>query len=67
MVQDLEFTCYPGCDYHKKASTANIMIKDNIITAKALGASFELAYEMIKALSDEEKAKSVINQVYYSL
>lgn len=65
LVDDGQFTCYPGCDYHGKAKKDDLVIKDNIITAKALGASFKLAFEIIKYLSNKEDAQNIFNQIYY--
>lgn len=65
LVDDFEFTCYPGCDHHKKASEDKIVKKENIISGKALGACFNLAFEIIKYFSDEKYAQSILDQIYF--
>lgn len=66
LVGDLEFTCYPGCDLHAKASNEKVVKKGNIISGQALGASFHLAYEIIKFLNGEEAANATLNEVYFT-
>lgn len=65
LVNDLEFTCYPGCDHHKKASDKKTVQKENIITGKALGACFNLAYEIINYFQGKEYAQSILDQVHF--
>lgn len=65
IVNDLEFSCYPNCDHHKKANNQAISIKNNIFTAKALGVSFEFCFEIIKYISGETIVNELKNQIYY--
>ncbi len=59
------FTCYPGFECGLKAANVKAIKQGNIITAKGLGAEFEFAYEIIKALTNEENAKEVLEKVQY--
>ncbi len=59
------FTCYPGFECGLKTANVKAIKQGNIITAKGLGAEFEFAYEIIKALTNEENAKEVLEKVQY--
>lgn len=43
----------------------NVVVSNNYITAKAAGATFDFAKEIIKYLTNEKTANKVINSVYY--
>ena len=69
LLDNEEFVCFPSFETympkgiykeHKKAVTCN-----NHITSKAAGTVFNFAYEIIKYLISEDKAKQVFEEVYY--
>lgn len=69
LLDGKQAVCYPG--YETELTGAVVLnkptIRDNrIITGKAAGCVFEFAYEIIKALADEQTADTVINQIYYA-
>ena len=65
LLNDNEFTCYPGFEENKKAINIKAIRHNNFITARGLGAEFEFAYEIIKYLENEEKAKEILNKIQY--
>ncbi len=65
LLNDNEFTCYPGFEENKKAKDVKAVLHNNFITAKGLGAEFEFAYEIIKYLDSEEKAKEILRKIQY--
>ena len=65
LVGDDEFTVFPGFEYAKKSTGEKVHQKDNIITAKGLGAAFELAHAIIKELVDEKTADEVLKAIQY--
>lgn len=69
LLKNLPFTCYPTCEEKvingKYLEEENVVVANNLITAKAAGATFDFAYEIIKYLKGEEVAKKVIDSVYY--
>ena len=69
LLDNEEFVCFPSFETYmpkgiykedKKAVTCN-----NHITSKAAGTVFNFAYEIIKYLISEQKAKQVFEEVYY--
>lgn len=65
-LKDEEFICYPSFERnYKPKENAKVVVHEHFITGKALGAAFEFAYEITKALKDEESAKAVFEQIYY--
>ena len=64
-VSDEEFVCFPGFECSKKPKTGKVAIKDNVITAKGLGADFEFAHAIIAYLKDKETADAVLKQIQY--
>lgn len=42
-----------------------VVVRDNLITSKACGTTFEFAYEIVKYLKGEEQAKDLLKSVYY--
>lgn len=63
-----DYTIFPGCE--SKAFEANlknkqVIVDGNIITSKAAGATFDFAYEIVKALLGKKEADKVIKEVYY--
>ncbi len=65
LLTEERFTCYPGFECGLKPANVKAIKQGNIITAKGLGAEFEFAYEIIKALTNEENAKEVLEKVQY--
>lgn len=69
ILDDMEFTCYPGCEEKmprgKYLQDENVVVRKNIITAKAAGASFIFAYQIIAYIKGEEIAKQVLDSIYY--
>ncbi len=65
LLKEEKFSCYPGFECELKPSDKKAIREGNIITAKGLGAEFEFAYEIIKALINEEVAKETLEKVQY--
>ncbi|MDO4500323.1 MAG: DJ-1/PfpI family protein [Erysipelotrichaceae bacterium] len=65
LLKDEKFTCFPGWECELKSSGQKAVKEGKIITGKGLGATFEFAYEIIKALDSEEKAQSVLKTIQY--
>ncbi len=65
LLKEDRFACYPGFECGLKQNDAKAIKEGNIITAKGLGAEFEFAHEIIKALLSEEKAKEVLAKIQY--
>ncbi len=65
LLKEEKFSCYPGFECGLKPSDKKAIREGNIITAKGLGAEFEFAYEIIKALINEEVAKETLEKVQY--
>lgn len=67
IIQDEEYTCFPGCEQGGKYTpNKKVVIANNIITSKAMGTTFEFSYEIIKYLKGKEVADKVLASVYYS-
>lgn len=64
-----EYTCFPEFEKYVTGGQylpdKNVVVSDNYITAKAAGATFDFAREIIKYLINEDIANRVINSVYY--
>lgn len=65
LLNDNEFTCYPGFEENKKPKDVKAIRHNNFITAKGLGAEFEFAYEIIKYLDNEDNAKEILKKIQY--
>lgn len=65
LVDNLEFTVFPGCTDCKISTNEPLTIKDNIITAKALGSVFEFASAIIDYIKNRETADNVLKRIYY--
>lgn len=65
LLKEERFSCYPGFECGLKSSDKKAIKEGNIITAKGLGAEFEFAYEIIKALTNEQVAKETLEKVQY--
>ena len=68
-LKNKEFTCFPGFEEYVVDGiylpNKNVVVSNNYITAKAAGATFDFAKEIIKYLTNEKTANKVINSVYY--
>ena len=68
-IKNKEFTCFPGFEEYVVDGiylpNKNVVVSNNYITAKAAGATFDFAKEIIKYLTNEKTANKVINSVYY--
>lgn len=68
LLKNKNYTCFPSCEkgidgkYH---ADKKVVVEENIITAKALGATFEFSYEIIRYLLGREKAEEVMKNTYY--
>ena len=68
LLKGKEYTCFPGFEKYCTDGiykNENVVVSENIITAKAMGAVIPFAYEIIKKLKDEKTAKSVLKNIYY--
>lgn len=65
LLNDNKFTCFPGFEGDLKSTHKKVEKDGNIITARGLGANFEFAYEIIKALLNEDKAKETLERIQY--
>lgn len=65
IVQEEEFSCYPGCDNHKKASTKRITTSDTIFTAQALGSCYELCFAIIEKCSGIDRLNKLKQQIHF--
>lgn len=69
LLDNCEFTCYPGCEKNmpkgKYIQDQKVVVRKNIITAKAAGATFAFAYEIIAYTKGETIAKEVLHSIYY--
>ena len=68
-LKNKEFTSFPGFEEYVVDGiylpNKNVVVSNNYITAKAAGATFDFAKEIIKYLTNEKTANKVINSVYY--
>ncbi len=65
LLNDREFTCFPGHESGKVSLGVKAHRHGNIITGKGLGAAMEFSELIIRALKDEETADSVLRKVQY--
>lgn len=65
LLVDNEFTCFPGAVEELKSNNKKAHTYNKIITGKGMGATFEFAYEIIKALKDEKTAKEVLERTQF--
>ena len=68
LLDNKNFTCFPSCEKGIKGTylkNEKVVVTDNIITGKGLGAAFEFSYQIIKYLLNEEKAKEVFKATHY--
>lgn len=68
-LDNIPFTCFPSCEEKmpngQYLQNESVVVNNNLITAKAAGATFDFAYEIIKYVKGQETADKVINAVYY--
>ncbi|MGI6782369.1 MAG: DJ-1/PfpI family protein [Acholeplasmataceae bacterium] len=68
ILKNKNYTCFPSCEeeidgkYHQDKK---VVVEDNIITGKALGAAYEFSYEIIRYLLGREAAEKVLKSIYY--
>ena len=70
LLEGKEATCYPGCESYAPAisfKSEGVVVDGRIITAKSAGFAFDLGYELVKALLDENAAKKVRQSIYYKV
>ncbi|MGI6787168.1 MAG: DJ-1/PfpI family protein [Acholeplasmataceae bacterium] len=68
MLKNKNFTCFPSCEDGidgKYQGDKKVVVEDNIITAKGLGAAFEFSYEIIRYLLGREAAEKVLKDTHY--
>ena len=69
LLKNRNYVCFPSCEDDtfkgNYIKDAKVVAVDNIITSKAAGTTFEFAYEIIKYLISEDKAKEILSKVYY--
>ena len=65
LIIDNEFTCFPGSVEELKSNNKKAYTYNKIITGKGMGATFEFAYEIIKALVDEKTAKEIFERTQF--
>lgn len=65
LLKDNKFTCFPGFECGLNTDHKKVVKEGNIITARGLGANFEFSYEIIKALTNEDKAKETLERIQY--
>lgn len=62
LINNKLLTCYPGFESYLKdanISSSNIVVHDNIITAKSASSSFEFSFTIIEMLLGKEKLDSL--------
>ena len=69
LLDGKKFTCFPGSEVdmkHGKYLPKKTVVKDgNIITARGAGVVYAFAFELIKTLINEQKAKQVLARIQY--
>ena len=65
LLNDNEFTCYPGFESGKTRIDVKAHQYKNIITGNGLGGAFEFSYLIIKNLLGEEKAIEIFKKIQY--
>ncbi|NLA72405.1 MAG: DJ-1/PfpI family protein [Clostridiales bacterium] len=68
LLKNKKATCYPG--FEDKMGDAivvpdDVVVSDNIITAKAAGASFEFSAAIIEYLRNKDEASSVLGSIQW--
>ena len=68
LLKGIDYTCFPSSEEGLDGNylkDKKVVVSNNIITAKGLGAAFEFSYEIIKYLLDENTAKEVLKTTQY--
>lgn len=68
ILKDKRYTCFPSCEEGLEGNyqkDRKVVIEDNIITAKGLGAVFEFSYEIIRYLLGRKAAEEVFKETHY--
>lgn len=65
LLNDNEFTCFPGWECGKQKIHVKAYQIKNIITGNGLGGTIEFAQMIIKNLVDEETANDVLKRIQY--
>ena len=65
LLQSNKFICFPGFENGLIPAKTKAYRDNKFITGKGLGACFEFGYEIIKALTNEEKAKEILDKIQY--
>ena len=68
ILDDQYYTCYPGFQVEDSSaiySDENVVIDKNIITGKAMGATFDFALSIVHKLSGLEACQNVKDKIYY--
>lgn len=65
LLNDNEFTCFPGCEEDKKPVDTKAYKYKNIITGNGLGGTIEFAEMIISSLKDPDTAKSILKRIQY--
>ncbi|MDO5440488.1 MAG: DJ-1/PfpI family protein [Erysipelotrichaceae bacterium] len=63
LLNDNEFTCFPGCEEGKISTGEKVHQHKNIITGKGLGATIEFAGLIIKNLLGEDKQNEIYKRI----
>lgn len=64
-IGDRKYTCYPGYNKlnTKKYVNQSVVIEDGLITARAPGSAFDLAYAVIETFASKEKVNELKNMI----
>lgn len=69
ILNQLEYTCYPGCEQNMPKQNylpnEKVVVRNNIITSKAAGTTFLFASKIIECLKGKEEAEKVLKNIYY--
>lgn len=65
LLNDNEFTCYPGFELGFLSTKEKVHIHNNIITSNGLGSAIEFGLTIIEKLVGKEKADAVETKIQY--
>ena len=65
LLKNNKFICYLGFENGLTPFNQKAVQDEKFITGKGLGAAFEFSYLIISNLINEDKAKEVLNKIYY--
>lgn len=69
LLKNKKATCYPGLEDKMGDATVvsdDVVVADNIITAKAAGASFQFSAAIIEYLRNKDEADSVLGSIQWN-